>query len=786
MKEINYKKINKELKDSKKWCCFYEEKIEGQEKFKKIPINANICKKNRLYKAKSNDNNTLSTFETAENKSKLLKLGMMYKIEYPYLFLDFDNCIDNNGNISDNVRKIMEKLNSYTEISNSGKGIHIIVKVSRKFETKVDHKQGIEIYGNRFCVMTGDVLEEYSSNIEDRTENIEEIYKEYFTQTNTNDSSFTQRKNNIDLIKEAEEIISNLRKSKIGKKFNLFYDGNWKLAGNYPSHSEADSAFMFMLAKETGKNIIMMDYIFRHSGMYRKEKYDQVHYADGSTYGQALINNAVTLVTNFSGRNKISLQEKIIDLILDSAGLFHNNLDECFGIIKVNGHKEIHNIDSQKFRNYVFMIAYKNFGKTISTTSLGSIINTLKGIALYAHEEEQNHFRCYLDNDILYYDLTNKDWQIIQITKEGWNIINEHQILFTRESHQKSQVMPKAKGNIELLWKYFKIPEEQKILFLSCICSMFIPDIPRPLIILHGEKGASKTTSSKMIREIVDPSTLGIINLPENIIELVQILSKHYLIPFDNIEYIDNKISNALCRAITGEAFSKRKLYSDNEDFYYIFKRSIIINGILVPAKRPDLLDRSILFKLERIKEEDRIDENALWNNFNSDKPYILGGILELLSKAIGIYKNTKLPKLYRMADFTKWGYCFAEVYNKKGKEFMEQFSNNKEFQNTELIENNSVIQALIEYMSNASNEYEIKCTSTELYEILTMFVSAFGKPPKNWITSGKALKNILQDYKEVLEDCGILVDFKRTNSKRYIHIINTNIKKSDTTVTNI
>ena len=64
-----------------------------------------------------------------------------------------------------------------------------------------------------------------------------------------------------------------------------------------------------------------------------------------------------------------------------------------------------------------------------------------------------------------------------------------------------------------------------------------------------------------------------------------------------------------LCRGITGGAFSKRELYSDDADIILSFLRPIIITGINIPTHAPDLLDRLLLIELERILPCRRLNE---------------------------------------------------------------------------------------------------------------------------------------------------------------------------------
>jgi len=66
----------------------------------------------------------------------------------------------------------------------------------------------------------------------------------------------------------------------------------------YDSQSEADMALCCLLAFWTGGDRTQMDHLFRQSGLLR-EKWDEVHYADGSTYGEKTIERAIATTSEF-------------------------------------------------------------------------------------------------------------------------------------------------------------------------------------------------------------------------------------------------------------------------------------------------------------------------------------------------------------------------------------------------------------------------------------------------------------------------------------------------------
>lgn len=156
---------------------------------------------------------------------------------------------------------------------------------------------------------------------------------------------------------------------------------------------------------------------------------------------------------------------------------------------------------------------------------------------------------------------------------------------------------------------------------------------------------------------------------------------------------------------VTGEGFSKRQLFSDDDDVIYNFKRCIALNGVNVVATKTDLLDRCLLFELERISTETRKEELVFWKSFEKDKPSILGGIFDILSKALGLYPSIKLNKLHRMADFTHWGFAIAEAMGEGlGEQFLNEYGQNIQQQNDEVLNSNPLAMMIVSFMNSRSS----------------------------------------------------------------------------------
>lgn len=238
-------------------------------------------------------------------KNGIEYVGHVFTEEEPWTFIDLDHCVT--GRNKDAIlmepwaEAIIQKFNSYTEISVSGKGIHIVVRGKKPaqrckavFEDEKGKKHEIEMYDKkRYCVMTGDV---YRGRVEitDGQEFLNTFYKAFFpnesAEGNTHPISEQETLPDDVLIEKAET-------SHQGVKFNKLYSGNWEGVINaqgqpYPSISEATGALVAMLAFWTDRNSSQMDRLFRASGLMR-DKWDEKR--GDSTWGENEIEKAIVI-----------------------------------------------------------------------------------------------------------------------------------------------------------------------------------------------------------------------------------------------------------------------------------------------------------------------------------------------------------------------------------------------------------------------------------------------------------------------------------------------------------
>lgn len=218
-------------------------------------------------RASSTDVSTWTSYEDAINKSD--NVGFFISENDPYTVIDLDNCIVN-GEMTNEAKSIVKLVNSYTDISQSGTGLHIFVKGNKPGERSKNSKKGFEMYDKeRFMVMTGNHLEGTPIEINEAQEMINYLYDVYFP------IKETEHKKNIQQSPQVadDEILKIASNAKNGDKVKALLSGD---ISAYGSHSEADQALCNLISFYT-QDFEQIDRIFTNSGLYR-EKWDREDY----------------------------------------------------------------------------------------------------------------------------------------------------------------------------------------------------------------------------------------------------------------------------------------------------------------------------------------------------------------------------------------------------------------------------------------------------------------------------------------------------------------------------
>ena len=395
--------------------------------------------------------------------------------------------------------------------------------------------------------------------------------------------------------------------------------------------------------------------------------------------------------------------ERLVTLKKESsAHLFHDQFQAAYAWVLVRDHREALRIHGTRFQEWLVRLAWTTLHRVPSRETVQASTQILAACARFDGPEYPLGSRVVRTTEAIWYDLGN---QVVKITTAGWDVSPEPYPLFLRYSHQREQVAPILGGDLQSLLQLINLPRRREslssdqLLLLVAIVLMMVPDIAHPVLCIHAEQGSGKTTMMQMLRGLIDPSATPTLSPPDSIREFIQLAAHHYVVFLDNLSTLPEWLSDAICRCVTWEGFTKRELYSDDEDMLYSFRRSVGLNGInLVPSK-PDLLDRVLILSLERIPDTRRSTETQLWETFHALTPQLLGAVFTLVSAALAHVSSVTMVSSPRLADFAKYGVAAAMALEVGKQVFLDALTANAKAQTMEAIQASPIAQALLTFL---------------------------------------------------------------------------------------
>lgn len=246
------------LREQPTWVCWiWQERIDsnGDLRRTKVPINARTGRM-----ASSTNPATWSSFETALealDADPSLGLGFVFASGANLVGIDLDKVVDpETGDVTDLAAAIVTDLDSYTEVTPSGTGLHIIVQGTLPGPRR--RTDGVEMYPDgRFFTMTGARLPKMPTTVNERSKELATLYNHLFPAPPPVTVVPVQR----DVELTDKEILVKAIDARNGEKFRALMRGDIR---GFESESNADAALLGILAFYT-RDVAQLERLFNYS-----------------------------------------------------------------------------------------------------------------------------------------------------------------------------------------------------------------------------------------------------------------------------------------------------------------------------------------------------------------------------------------------------------------------------------------------------------------------------------------------------------------------------------------
>lgn len=299
--------IPSRLAERPQWVLWKFEDRDGNRT--KVPYQANDSK------AESDNPATWTTLDlalAAFTTGQFNGIGFVFSKDDPFCGIDLDKCRDpQTGEIEAWAQAIVGSIPTYSEISPSGTGVHIIAEASLPGPRR--RRNRVECYQDgRFFTFTAMALPNSTIDVEPVQEQVEAFYHKHLAEPER-PARPVMPANVIPLSFGDEELLNVARNATNKENFiALFDNGDWS---GFDSRSEADASLCIHLAFYWQRDAVSMDRMFRQSAMMR-DKWDAQR-GEGKTYGSNTIAFAIARQQNtyqprgFASRNNVTIGGRI-------------------------------------------------------------------------------------------------------------------------------------------------------------------------------------------------------------------------------------------------------------------------------------------------------------------------------------------------------------------------------------------------------------------------------------------------------------------------------------------
>jgi len=455
-----------------------------------------------------------------------------------------------------------------------------------------------------------------------------------------------------------------------------------------------------------------------------------------------------------------TVADRIVDLALESgAELFHSADQTCYAAVPVDGHVETWPVSGSGFRRWLVGLYYDDCGKAANGEAVHGARAVLEAKAARGPECPV-YLRCASVGDRIYLDVCDDRWRVVEIDSAGWRILDSSPVRFRRMKAMTPLPIPARGGSIHDLRDLMNTRDESDyLLVVGWLLAALRGRGPYPALSVSGEQGSAKSTLTKLVRSLVDPSTAPLRSAPREERDLFIGANNAYVLAFDNCSGILPWLSDGLCRLATGGGFSTRTLYSDGEETIFSESRPMLLNGIEDLLARPDLADRALAVQLEPIAEDARLTDEEIEAQAAAVRPRILGALLDAVSIGLRRLDEIRLDRRPRMASVALWVTACEPGFSDEEGAFLGALERSREGAIAAALEGDPVaaaIRALVDDPNRGGWGAWGPSSAASLAAALADIAGDRAARARTWPATPRALSGRLRRLAPVLRAAGI------------------------------
>lgn len=369
-------------------------------------------------------------------------------------------------------------------------------------------------------------------------------------------------------------------------------------------------------------------------------------------------------------------------------------------------------------------------------------------------------------------DLLNAEFHTVVITANGVWVRNTAINVFYRTAEARALPFPALDGSadLNLLRKYINLKGVAFHLLLAYLTFMIaspkVDSSKYVFLVLRGAQGTGKTFACKVIKGLIDPSSIDAQTLPNSARELGIMLQSCHLALIDNVRDLSPHMSDMLCMASTGGVTVGRKLYTDDGLMALKLHGGILFNGIHPFMGQSDFSDRTLCLELSPIGSDARRSDSEMLRALEVDRPLILGGFYQLIQKVLQVLPNVRPEAPTRMVEFCRWLAGVEQVLELAPRSLQQAYRDTLTDSQLESLMDNPLAAVLLQF---AEKQEFWEGTPTELYQELSNTASFTHQRSRAWPSSAASMSKRLHGLQGPLLSQGVEISIARGKERQIL-----------------
>ena len=450
--------------------------------------------------------------------------------------------------------------------------------------------------------------------------------------------------------------------------------------------------------------------------------------------------------------------------IAQRADLWHAPDGEAYATLEVDGHHETYRVRSRPYEGLLRREYWRRYHEAPADDAYKSALRVIEALAVHDGPERAVYHRVAEHDGDLWIDLGDSAWRSVRVTATGYTVETESRVRFVRGRDTRPLPDPVCGGSLAELLPFLpagSVTDTAFVLSVGWLLGSYHPRGPYPLLHLVGEQGTGKTQTGRRLVSLADPSAVPVRSPPREERDLAIALCHHRALVLDNLSWVPEWLSDALCRVSTGGGFATRGLYTDDEEVVFPGVRPLVLTSVPQVVTQPDLLDRTLAVEVPPITAYRR--DSDLDRDFDVAAPRIFGVLLDALASALAHRDGVAVEADVRMADHVAWVVAAEPALPWPAGTYLATYRAMREGAVSDAVLGHPVGAAVVAFHAT---RLEWEGSMAELLRLLGDYATPRVEPghpiPKGWPARPNDLGQVLRRLAPGLRRMGLHATFER------------------------